>query len=80
MKESQLSIKKTPDLSRDLLQVVLELLDNRNTKEYDDILSSSTISLRENYSFNYSLERLEDFFCDMANYIRPELLSRIRGK
>ena len=80
MKESQLSLKKTPDLSRDLLQVVLELLGNRNTKEYDDILSSSTISLRENYSFNYSPERLEDFFCDMANYIRPELLSRIRGK
>ena len=80
MKESQLSLKKNPDLSRDLLQVVLELLGNRNTKEYDDILSSSTISLRENYSFNYSPERLEDFFCDMANYIRPELLSRIRGK
>ena len=80
MKESKLSINKNPDLSRDLLRMVLELLDNRNTTEYDDILNSYTIRLRENYSFNYSPERLEDFFCDVANYIRPELLSRIRAK
>ena len=80
MKRSKLSINKNPDLSRDLLQLVLELLDNRNMTEYDDILNSSTVRLRENYSFNYSPERLEDFFCDVANYIRPELLSRIRAK
>ena len=80
MKRSKLSINKNPDLSRDLLQMTLELLDNRNTTEYDDMLNSSTIRLRENYSFNYSPERLEDFFGEVANYIRPELLSRIRAK
>ena len=60
--------------------MVLELLDNRNTAEYDHILNSYTIRLKENYSFNYSPERLEYFFGDVANYIRPELLSRIRAK
>ena len=80
MKQSKLSINKNPDLSQDLLQMVLELLDNRNTTEYDDILNSSTVRFRENYSFNYSPERLEVFFCEVANYIRPELLSRIRAK
>ena len=80
MKESKLSINKNSDLSRDLLRMVLELLDNRNTAEYDHILNSYTIRLKENYSFNYSPKQLEDFFCDVANYRRPELLSRIRAK
>ena len=80
MKESKLSINKNPDLSRDLLRMVLELLDNRNTTEYNDILNSFTIRLRENYSFNYSPEELEDFFCDVANYIRAELLFRVQAK
>ena len=80
MKRSKLSINKNPDLPRDLLQMTPELLDNGNTTEYDDMLNSSTIRLKENYSFNYSPERLEDFFCEVANYIRPELISRIRVK
>ena len=80
MKESKLSINKNSDLSRDLLRMVLELLDNRNTTEYDQLLNSYTIRLKENYSFNYSPKQLEDFFCDVANYRRPELLSRIRAK
>ena len=79
LKGSKLSINKNSDLSRDL-RMVLELLDNRNTTEYDQLLNSYTIRLKENYCFNYSPKQLEDFFCDVANYIRPELLSRIRAK
>ena len=60
--------------------MTLDLLDNRTTAEYDDILTSSTKRLRENYSFNYSRQRLDDFFCDLAEYVRPELISEIRDK
>ena len=77
MKESKLSVNKNPELSRDLLRMALDLLDNRTTAEYDDILISFTKRFRENYSFNYSRQRLDDFFCDLAEYVRPELMSVI---
>ena len=79
MRKSKLSINKNIELTRDILGMTLELLDNRTNTEYWDILTSSTERLRANYSFKYSCKRLDDFFCEVAEYVRPELISEIQG-
>ena len=79
MRKSKLSINKNTELARDILGMTLDLLDNRTNTEYWNILTSSTERLRTNYSFKYSCKRLDDFFCEVAEHVWPNIISEIQG-
>ena len=74
MEKTNLTINKSTERTRIILVMIFKLLENRTNPEYGDILTSCTKRLKKKFSLSYSCQDLDDFFCEVADRLRSDLM------
>ena len=78
METTNLTINKSTERARVILVMMFNLLDNRTKPEYGEILTSCTKRIKKKFSISYSCQELDNFFYDLAERVRPDLISEIQ--
>ena len=74
MEKTNLTINKSTERTRVILAMMFKLLENRTNPEYGDILTSCTKRLKKQFSLSYSCQDLDDFFYEVADRLRSDLM------